>query len=439
MGGVAAVAHEAERDARLTRVFSKVSTSPPARCPASRASTIGVCICPGTTVFTRMPLARIHGDDARELDHARLGRGIADLRRAGPAHARGRSGVDDRRRRPACSMTGITCLQVRNTLLRLKSIWRSQASSDSSTGPPGADPPTLLTRTSIRPKAATQASTIAATWALSVTSQVWVTISHAELARASNRLLHGFGAWVDREHLGALLGEDDGGGAAIAPPGPTQPAPVMMRDLVLEAVRPCTYLLLLEFLFASRVLFELGSRLAIRQSRIRRHSRSWRQACSSRAARQARQRRDRQFRNRRLMKSFETAWVPCRASSSRRRLALLASGSFGIFRVAIASMIAGFETRLQSFALMREPLVMGSPESGRDQDGKFRKPRSQHRVVAEELAQTLSACTKLRAVNPDPKGPGIRPRLPERPLRRLAAARRSICSRERSVSAWRYT
>ena len=41
---------------RSTRVLSSFSTSPPARCPASRASTIGVCNCPGTTVFTRMPL-----------------------------------------------------------------------------------------------------------------------------------------------------------------------------------------------------------------------------------------------------------------------------------------------------------------------------------------------------------------------------------------------
>jgi len=37
--------------------LTSASTSPPARCPASRASTIGVCICPGTTVFTRMPFA----------------------------------------------------------------------------------------------------------------------------------------------------------------------------------------------------------------------------------------------------------------------------------------------------------------------------------------------------------------------------------------------
>ncbi|WRL67329.1 hypothetical protein U6N30_32475 [Blastococcus brunescens] len=34
---------------------SNASTSPPARWPASRTSTIGVCIWPGTTVFARMP------------------------------------------------------------------------------------------------------------------------------------------------------------------------------------------------------------------------------------------------------------------------------------------------------------------------------------------------------------------------------------------------
>src|SRR3954466_15054888 len=37
----------------------------------------------------------LHGDHARALDDARLGRGIRDLRRAAPANARGRSDVDD--------------------------------------------------------------------------------------------------------------------------------------------------------------------------------------------------------------------------------------------------------------------------------------------------------------------------------------------------------
>src|SRR5712664_1240482 len=40
---------------RFKREFKSASTLPPARWFASRASTIGVCSCPGTTVFTRMP------------------------------------------------------------------------------------------------------------------------------------------------------------------------------------------------------------------------------------------------------------------------------------------------------------------------------------------------------------------------------------------------
>src|ERR1700732_3890247 len=40
---------------RATRDLSKASTSPPVRCLARRASTMGVCIWPGITVFTRIP------------------------------------------------------------------------------------------------------------------------------------------------------------------------------------------------------------------------------------------------------------------------------------------------------------------------------------------------------------------------------------------------
>ena len=38
----------------------------------------------------------MHGDDARELDNARFPRGVANLRRARPAHARHRGNVDHR-------------------------------------------------------------------------------------------------------------------------------------------------------------------------------------------------------------------------------------------------------------------------------------------------------------------------------------------------------
>src|SRR5664279_2963918 len=63
---------------------------------------------------------------------------------------------------PCASITGSTCLQVRNTLLRLESICASQTSSVISTGPPWAEPPTLLTSTSMRPNRLTQAATVAA-------------------------------------------------------------------------------------------------------------------------------------------------------------------------------------------------------------------------------------------------------------------------------------
>jgi len=53
------------------------------RCFARRASTMGVCSWPGTTVFTRIPRAAYcTADDSRELDH----RGL--LARKRPAHYR---------------------------------------------------------------------------------------------------------------------------------------------------------------------------------------------------------------------------------------------------------------------------------------------------------------------------------------------------------------
>src|SRR3974390_561163 len=116
-------------------------------------------------------------------------------------------------------MMGKTCLQIRNTLLRFWSIWASQTSSLISTGPPCADPPTLLTSTSMRENRARQASTI------------FFTDAGGDVA-----LLQGDVA-ADRLH------PSDGflGGLLVARsvrrrhphPGPTHPAPVTM------ATRPC--------------------------------------------------------------------------------------------------------------------------------------------------------------------------------------------------------
>ncbi len=72
---------------------------------------------------------------------------------------------------PCSTMIGSTYLQPRKAVFRLKSIWRSQTSSVIETGSPGAEPPTLLTRMSIRLKRSTQACTISRTSAAMVMSQ----------------------------------------------------------------------------------------------------------------------------------------------------------------------------------------------------------------------------------------------------------------------------
>src|SRR6185503_13577314 len=71
---------------------------------------------------------------------------------------------------PCTTMMGMTCFIVRKALLRLTSSTLSQASSDSSTTPPTSAIPTLLSSTSMRPKSAMQAFTIASTSAFFDTS-----------------------------------------------------------------------------------------------------------------------------------------------------------------------------------------------------------------------------------------------------------------------------
>src|SRR5256885_14011057 len=71
----------------------------------------------------------------------------------------------------SCSMMGSACLHARKTLLRLRSTCASHTSSDISVGPPGAEPPTLLTSTCRPPQVSVQAATIRATALLSVMSQ----------------------------------------------------------------------------------------------------------------------------------------------------------------------------------------------------------------------------------------------------------------------------
>src|SRR3984957_17724116 len=60
-------------------------------------------------------------------------------------------------------MTGMTCFMARYALLRLTANTRSQSASDTSTTLPISAMPTLLSSTSMRPKAFRQAATMAST------------------------------------------------------------------------------------------------------------------------------------------------------------------------------------------------------------------------------------------------------------------------------------
>src|SRR6187455_387568 len=71
---------------------------------------------------------------------------------------------------PCTTMMGMTCFIVRKALLRLTSSTLSQLSSLISTTPPTSAIPTLLSSTSMLPKSAMQAFTIASTSAFFETS-----------------------------------------------------------------------------------------------------------------------------------------------------------------------------------------------------------------------------------------------------------------------------
>src|SRR3954447_13202772 len=90
-------------------------------------------------------------------------------------------------------MTGSTSWHSRYALRRLTAIWSSHACGSSSTGPPGAERPTLLTRTSMRPKRSTTRATEAATCSGSVTS-------HASTSQAppSSRMIRWVSAAASR-------------------------------------------------------------------------------------------------------------------------------------------------------------------------------------------------------------------------------------------------
>src|SRR2546429_6116260 len=137
---------------------------------------------------------------------------------------------------PWRSITGSTCLQPRNTLFRLKSTCASHTSSLISTGPPAAEPPTLLTSTSTRPKRSRHARTMLATAWLLVTSQMWLAMPGA-LSSVS------FSACASRSTANTLAPSSTKRTVVARPlpqPGPTDPAPVTMATLSLsrEPIEP---------------------------------------------------------------------------------------------------------------------------------------------------------------------------------------------------------
>src|SRR5437588_1240020 len=137
---------------------------------------------------------------------------------------------------PWRSITGSTCLQPRNTLFRLKSTCASHTASLISTGPPAAEPPTLLTSTSTRPKRSRHARTMLATASLLVTSQMCVVMLGA-LSSVS------FSACASRSTANTLAPSSAKRTVVARPlpqPGPTDPAPVTMATLSLsrEPIEP---------------------------------------------------------------------------------------------------------------------------------------------------------------------------------------------------------
>ena len=132
---------------------------------------------------------------------------------------------------PWASMTGRTCLQVRKTLLRLTAICLSQTSSAISTGPPAAEPPTLLTRTSMRPNSRRQASTARATEAASVTSHSAVAKRppSSRMRSAVSSMDAGFRSTPKTS--APSCANRTAAARPLPQPAPTDPAPVIIATL----------------------------------------------------------------------------------------------------------------------------------------------------------------------------------------------------------------
>ena len=136
-------------------------------------------------------------------------------------------------------MVGKAYLQVRKILLRLKSIWLSQTSSLISTGPPLAEPPTLLIRMSRVPNRSRQVATMASTLAAWVTSQVQVTMELAASPARAKVSAKRSGSRSTARTLAPSCARRTAIARPLPQPSPTQPAPVTIATLFSKRLIAC--------------------------------------------------------------------------------------------------------------------------------------------------------------------------------------------------------
>src|SRR5205085_12510076 len=166
---------------------------------------------------------------------------------------------------PSTTISGITCFIVRNALFRLTLSTRSQDCSDSSTTPPTSAMPTLLSSTSMRPKAATQAFTIASTSSFLVTSArngsasppspvMMLAVSSAALRLTSTQNTFA----PSRANVTAVA-------LPLPQPGPIEPAPTTIATLFLRrsgtGLLPSFRVELAQFGFQDLAVVVLGQRV----------------------------------------------------------------------------------------------------------------------------------------------------------------------------------
>ncbi len=182
-----------------------------------------------------MPFAGIlHGDHARQLDDAGLGRGIADLRRAGPAQAGRRCDIDDR--------AAFLALHDRQHVL--------QGEEDAFQVGIDLRIPDIFTQ--FNGSAMRRAADIVDQYVdAAETIETGfhhdfdrcgagdVALMRDDLAacffHALDGLRHAVEIAVDGEYPGAFLGEAHGGSASVAPAGPDTAGAGDDRDAVLQA------------------------------------------------------------------------------------------------------------------------------------------------------------------------------------------------------------